>query len=631
MKRNRKIYFTTNAKHLGMFSKIVIIVLVIGMLFSHINFAAFAAMMPKETNNIETTENVTRDLSKLKRIEEIEYLRTLDSKTYLKENGLLETDVYGEIIHYLENGVYKEIDNTLELINNTYVNKANSYLFSLPKVLDNNKKISLKYKDKEIKLYYDYSNIQGILQNSISRNKTNLKDEISYQISNNEKLQYILKQNSIKENIILNSYVENYSYSYFIDTTLRLERIGNEIHFFDGLEEVFVMDEYYMFDANNQESNDIDFNIEVIDSDTYKIVVTPSDTFLSGATYPVIIDPEITLTDGGLIDGITSLYSIDKEANTNTFLTLGSFSLANRNASISTDDLIANLHVYIPREYTTSVGNIITRNQLMYANITLTTISTNATSDTKVKMKYDGNIIDEVTFHNANVFNHKFNIIDALNEKIEAFATNDIYMSFELYLDGASNTEVTYSLGWDLGGDKPLITLGYLDDAGLSDYYTYEELPLDNESSIYLAHNSGNLTYLFNDYTDNNLLNLSHIYNANRKYNESIYGNGFNISYNEELSLNYSNIVLTLGNGRKIVFYPTNQTKTEYLATDGSGDTLIKKLNQNNEIIGYQYLSLGKFTDFMKKGMKAEEALEKAKGQYGRYDDGVKFIDPRVE
>ena len=33
----------------------------------------------------------------------------------------------------------------------------------------------------------------------------------------------------------------------------------------------------------------------------------------------------------------------------------------------------------------------------------------------------------------------------------------------------------------------------------------------------------------------------------------------------------------------------------------------------------------------MKKGLKAEEALEKAKGQYGRYNDGVKFIDPRQE
>ena len=54
-------------------------------------------------------------------------------------------------------------------------------------------------------------------------------------------------------------------------------------------------------------------------------------------------------------------------------------------------------------------------------------------------------------------------------------------------------------------------------------------------------------------------------------------------------------------------------------------------LDANNEIIGYQYLSLGRFMDFMKKGMSAEEALEKAKGQYGRFDDGVKFIDPRHE
>ena len=54
-------------------------------------------------------------------------------------------------------------------------------------------------------------------------------------------------------------------------------------------------------------------------------------------------------------------------------------------------------------------------------------------------------------------------------------------------------------------------------------------------------------------------------------------------------------------------------------------------LDANNEIIGYQYLSLGRFMDFLKKGIPAEEALEKAKGQYGRFDDGVKYIDPRHE
>lgn len=31
MKKQRKIYFTTNAKHLGIFAKIIIIVLVIGI------------------------------------------------------------------------------------------------------------------------------------------------------------------------------------------------------------------------------------------------------------------------------------------------------------------------------------------------------------------------------------------------------------------------------------------------------------------------------------------------------------------------------------------------------------------------------------------------------------------------
>ena len=49
------------------------------------------------------------------------------------------------------------------------------------------------------------------------------------------------------------------------------------------------------------------------------------------------------------------------------------------------------------------------------------------------------------------------------------------------------------------------------------------------------------------------------------------------------------------------------------------------------EIIGYQFVSLGKFTDFVKAGDTPNEAWEKAKGQYGRVADAVKIIDPRKE
>ena len=52
-------------------------------------------------------------------------------------------------------------------------------------------------------------------------------------------------------------------------------------------------------------------------------------------------------------------------------------------------------------------------------------------------------------------------------------------------------------------------------------------------------------------------------------------------------------------------------------------------LDEDNEIIGYKYLNIGQFIDYLKEGMDSSEALEKASGQYGRFDDAVKKIDPR--
>ena len=54
-------------------------------------------------------------------------------------------------------------------------------------------------------------------------------------------------------------------------------------------------------------------------------------------------------------------------------------------------------------------------------------------------------------------------------------------------------------------------------------------------------------------------------------------------------------------------------------------------LDENNEIIGYEFVSLGKMMDSIKKGDDANQALEKAKGTYGRFADAVRYIDPRNE
>ena len=54
-------------------------------------------------------------------------------------------------------------------------------------------------------------------------------------------------------------------------------------------------------------------------------------------------------------------------------------------------------------------------------------------------------------------------------------------------------------------------------------------------------------------------------------------------------------------------------------------------LDEDDEIIGYKFVSLGKMTDFIKKGDDPNTAYEKASGQYGRVADAVKIIDPRTD
>lgn len=54
-------------------------------------------------------------------------------------------------------------------------------------------------------------------------------------------------------------------------------------------------------------------------------------------------------------------------------------------------------------------------------------------------------------------------------------------------------------------------------------------------------------------------------------------------------------------------------------------------LDADGEVIGYEFVHMGKMMDMVKQGMDANEALEKAKGTYGRFAEAVKYIDPRKE
>ena len=57
-------------------------------------------------------------------------------------------------------------------------------------------------------------------------------------------------------------------------------------------------------------------------------------------------------------------------------------------------------------------------------------------------------------------------------------------------------------------------------------------------------------------------------------------------------------------------------------------------LDENDQVIGYEFVNLGKMTDFIKKGDDPNTAYNKSMGNYGRFapeDGAVKYIDPRKD
>ena len=86
-----------------------------------------------------------------------------------------------------------------------------------------------------------------------------------------------------------------------------------------------------------------------------------------------------------------------------------------------------------------------------------------------------------------------------------------------------------------------------------------------------------------------------------------------------------------LGKGHRSqvgTIYSTREKGPRYLEL-AEGYIVEIGLDDKDQIIGYKYVNLGKMMDNIKAKMDPMEAIEKASGTYGRFDEAVKKIDPR--
>ena len=76
--------------------------------------------------------------------------------------------------------------------------------------------------------------------------------------------------------------------------------------------------------------------------------------------------------------------------------------------------------------------------------------------------------------------------------------------------------------------------------------------------------------------------------------------------------------------------FATNKKGVRYLEM-AEGYVLSIGLDANGEVIGYKFVHLGKMMEAIRNGVAPAEAYEENIKSYGRYDEAVKYIDPRKE
>ena len=74
--------------------------------------------------------------------------------------------------------------------------------------------------------------------------------------------------------------------------------------------------------------------------------------------------------------------------------------------------------------------------------------------------------------------------------------------------------------------------------------------------------------------------------------------------------------------------YSQEKTGTRYLNL-AEGYITKEGLDENGEIIGYEYVAIGSLMKSLREGVEAKEGIAKATKTYGRFNEAVTVIDPR--
>lgn len=281
-------------------------------------------------------------------VSEVTEMREESVKYFLCDDGSYIAATYAAPVHYNENGVWKEIDNTL-----TPSSKSGETVYStkgglnvtVPSELGSGKRftatnggytISFGVKSIDNSLSAQAKVVETdalpsvvkmnstaeisdekVTASSMAQKVETLTEKQKVEKFNNEQmtvdkqsgavvykgfdqqsdLEYIVTSNSLKENIVVYKPQDEYVYRFDLDSDglIPIEQPNGSIILVESeasQEAVFTLDAPYMYDANGAESYDIELSIKE-NGDEYVVMVEADSTWLNNSEreFPVVIDP----------------------------------------------------------------------------------------------------------------------------------------------------------------------------------------------------------------------------------------------------------------------------------------------------------------------------------------------------
>lgn len=535
---------------------------------------------------------------------ELKEKRKEREKHFLQENGEIIAQVFDEDIHYLKNGKYEEIDNTLIKDKNCYCNRSNVFRtffddsgkdLMILKSNDNKIKMNLKDCNKIIPEKKEYS--------------SKLYSSIFYKnIIDNIDLRYTLTPTKVKEEIILNDKnCIDKELVFVIQTDLELKINDDKtISVFDENENKFTLEVPFMIDFNNEINNNIYYELKKVDNN-YELKLVLDKEWLNNENikYPVVIDP--TITNNGQNNSVYDTYIYSGDTNVTRYnkdiLKVGVEKIngvdrVNRALlkfdlpEIGTGDQIVNATLNLIG-YPLSDGPFYDRKIINVHQITEEWTESGANWET-MSDKYNSRI--ENCFRSERSYKDENNNItptisscnltnlvqkwysDTPNYGIMLKLNNEIYTTSCLPSFYSKNNSVSGA------NPRPVLTIAYRNQNGVEKYMKYEYQQLCR-GKIYENLYNGNLTAILNvgSTIDGKLpANLNLVYNTNDSIlsKENGYGIGFKLDLHQtirEIEID-STKYIEYEDGDGTLHYFKNQNN-EYLDEDGLNLKIIKNDN----------------------------------------------------